>query len=64
MKRLLPLLCALALLLVSARRASAHDVRGTAVFLDVGERVIEAELQLPIDRSRFANRALATAASR
>jgi HupE / UreJ protein len=54
MKTLWPLLCALALLLVTPSRANAHDVRGTAVFFDVGESVVEAELQLPLDQLRKA----------
>ena len=32
----------------------AHDVRGTAVFLDVGERLIDAELQVPLEQLRLA----------
>lgn len=54
MRRLWLLLCALAWVLSTSEPAQAHDVRGTAVFLDVGESVIEAELQLPLEQLAIA----------
>ena len=54
MRRLWLLLCALAWVLSTSEPAHANDVRGTAVFLDVGESVIEAELQLPLEQLTVA----------
>ncbi len=38
---------AVATVLLAAATADAHDVRGTALFVDVGERAVAAELRLP-----------------
>jgi len=35
-------------------RAEAHDVRGTAVFLDVGRSVVDIELQIPVAQLELA----------
>lgn len=40
--------------LLLAPAAGAHPVRTTAVFLDVGERSVEAEVQLPLDQLGLA----------
>jgi hypothetical protein len=42
-------LLAVAVVLFAAapRSAEAHDVRGTAIFLDVGQEVVELEIQIP-----------------
>ncbi|MCE9579808.1 MAG: HupE/UreJ family protein [Deltaproteobacteria bacterium] len=44
----------IALGLASARVAHAHDVRGEVVLLDVGERVVDAELQVPLGQLALA----------
>ena len=54
MRRLWLFLCALAWFLSASEPAHAHDVRGTAVFLDVGESLVEAELQLPLEQLAVA----------
>lgn len=40
--------------LLAALPAEAHPARTSAVFLDLGERVVEAELQLPLDQLGLA----------
>lgn len=48
------LLCVLTLLLAWVPAARAHDVPGTAIYLDIGEQRVETEIQIPIDQLRAA----------
>lgn len=45
------------LALLDARVASAHDVRGEVLFLDIGEHVIGVEVQVPVHQLELARRA-------
>jgi hypothetical protein len=54
MRRLRLSLAVFLIALFTATRALAHDVRGTAVLLDIGDRVVHVELQLPISQLELA----------
>jgi len=45
---------ALLFILAGVTRANAHDARATAIFLDVGEGVMDASLELPLDQLTIA----------
>jgi hypothetical protein len=47
-------LAALVALAAPARRADGHLLRGTTVFLDIGQQVVQAQLQIPLDQLALA----------
>lgn len=52
MKRLFAVLAAVLVALSMSARASAHDVKGELVFLDIGEKAAHLELQIPTTQLR------------
>lgn len=53
-RRLLAALACVVGLLLGARAARAHDVRGTAIYLDLGDHAARAELVLPVEQLLLA----------
>ncbi|APR75470.1 putative membrane protein [Minicystis rosea] len=53
-RMILAALAAVVCLLLASLPARAHDVRGTAVYLDVGERAVAVEMVLPVEQLALA----------